>query len=213
MIEGASEGIGLGDKFLKHVSRCKIVCHVLDMAQVDNRDVIEDYKIIRKELKNYSEALYNKREIVVANKMDIETAKENLERFKKEFKDLEIIEVSAATLEGTKELIFKLKEILESIPDEETYDKNEFEDYVLYEFKHEKPYQIKREGQNRWVVTGKDLEKLLKMTRFNSDESALRFARKLKSLGVDDELKNLGAKEGDIVSILDQEFEYEEKLY
>lgn len=86
MIEGASEGIGLGDKFLKHVSRCKIVCHVLDMAQVDNRDVIEDYKIIRKELKNYSEALYNKREIVVANKMDIETAKENLERFKKNLK-------------------------------------------------------------------------------------------------------------------------------
>lgn len=213
MIEGASSGIGLGDKFLKHASRCKIICHVLDMAQTDNRDVIEDYKIIRKELLSYSKELYNKKEIIVANKMDIDTASDNLERFKKEYKDLDIIEVSAATLKGTKELIYKLKDILLEIPEEEIYNKNEFEDYVLYEFKHEKPYQIKSVGTNKWVVTGESLEKLLKMTRFNSDESALRFARKLKSLGVDDELKSLGAKEGDIVSILDQEFEYEEKLY
>ena len=159
------------------------------------------------------ENLYNKKEIIVANKMDLEVSKENLERFKSEFKDLPIVEVSAATLEGTKELVFKLKEVLETIPDEEIYKENEFEDYVLYEFKHEKPYKITREGQNKWVVTGDELEKLLKMTRFNSDESALRFARKLKNLGVDEELKQLGAKEGDTVCILDQEFEYEERLY
>lgn len=213
MIEGSSEGVGLGDKFLKHASRCKIVAHVLDMGQVDGRDVIEDYKIIRNEIKQYDENLYNKKEIIVANKMDLEVSKENLERFKSEFKDLPIVEVSAATLEGTKELVFKLKEVLETIPDEEIYKENEFEDYVLYEFKHEKPYKITREGQNKWVVTGDELEKLLKMTRFNSDESALRFARKLKNLGVDEELKQLGAKEGDTVCILDQEFEYEERLY
>jgi len=213
LIEGSSEGIGLGDKFLRHVSRCKIVCHVLDMAQVDGRDVIEDYKIIRKEIKKYDEHLYKKKEIIVANKMDLEVSKENLKRFKSEFKDKEIIEVSAATKEGTKELIFKLKEILESLPDEEIYEKQEFEDYVLYEFKHEKPYKIERFGDHTWIVKGDELEKLLKMTRFNSDESALRFAKKLKNLGVDDELKQLGAKEGDIVRILDQEFEYEERLY
>ena len=86
------------------------------------------------------------------------------------------------------------------------------EDYVLYEFKNEKPYRIIKDNET-WVVTGDNLEKLLKMTRFNSDESALRFARKLKRLGVDDELKALGAKEGDTVRILDQEFEYEERLY
>ena len=90
LIEGASEGVGLGDKFLKHVRRCKIICHVLDMAQVDGRDVIEDYKIIRNELKKYDEHLYNKKEIIVANKMDLESSKENLERFKKEFPDKEI---------------------------------------------------------------------------------------------------------------------------
>ncbi len=213
LIEGSSKGIGLGDKFLKHASRCKIVCHVLDMAEVDNRDVIEDYKIIRNEIKNFDENLYNKKEIVVANKMDLEISKENLKRFKKEFPNIEVIEVSAATKMGVKELVFKLSEILKNIPDEEIYKDNEFEDYVLYEFKHEKPYKITRIGNNKWLVSGDELEKLLKMTRFNSDESALRFARKLKNLGVDDDLKELGAKEGDTVCILDQEFEYEERLY
>ena len=213
MIEGSSEGVGLGDKFLRHASRCRVVCHVLDMGEVDGRDVTEDYKIIRNEIKKYDENLYNKKELIVANKMDLPNAKENLEKFKKEFKDAEILEVSAATSEGTKELIFKLKELLESLPEEEIYEKNEFEDYVLYEFKHEKPYKIERVGESKWRVTGPELEKLLKMTRFNSDESALRFASKLKALGVDEELKTLGAKEGDTVQILNQEFEYEERLY
>ena len=212
MIEGASEGIGLGDKFLKHASRCRVVCHVLDMAQVDQRDVVEDYKIIRNELKNYDEHLYNKYELIVANKMDLPGANENLEKFKAAYPDKEIIEVSAATQEGTRNLIFKLKEILVDLPEEDIYEKEEMEDFVLYEFKKEKPYNIMRDNDT-WVVTGDNLEKLLKMTRFNSDESALRFAKKLKNLGVDDELKALGAKEGDTVRILDQEFEYEERLY
>lgn len=212
MIEGASEGIGLGDKFLRHASRCKIVAHVLDMGEVDGRDVISDYEIIRNELKNYDEKLYNKKEVIIANKMDLEVSKANLQKFKEKYPDASIIEVSAATLEGTKELIFKLSEILKTIDDSELYDKEEFEDYVLYEFKHEKPYKILHEG-NKWIISGPELEKLLKMTKFNSDEAALRFASKLKYLGVDDELKELGAKHGDTVCILDQEFEYEERLY
>ena len=213
LIEGASEGVGLGDKFLKHISRCKIICHVLDMAQVDNRDVIEDYKIIREELKKYSETLYNKKEIIVANKMDIDGSKENLERFKKEYPNAEIIEISAATKTGINDFIYKIKDILINTPEIEAFEKDEFEDYVLYEFKNEKPYKIIHEGEHTWVLTGEELEKLLKMTRFNSDEAALRFAKKLKNLGVDDDLKRLGAQEGDTVRILDQEFEYEERLY
>ena len=213
LIEGASDGIGLGDKFLKHISRCKIICHVLDMAQVDARDVIEDYKIIRNELKKYNESLYNKKEIIIANKMDIDGSKENLNRFKKEYPNLEVIELSAATKMGIDNLIYKLKDILINTPDEEVYQKEEFEDYVLYEFKNEKPYKIIHEGEHTWVITGEKLEKLLKMTRFNSDEAALRFAKKLKNLGVDDDLKALGAQEGDTVRILDSEFEYEERLY
>ena len=212
LIEGSSEGVGLGDKFLRHASRCKIVCHVLDMAQVEGRDVIEDYKTIRNEIKEYDESLYNKPELIVANKMDLDVSHENLERFKKEFNDKEIIEVSAATKMGTKELIYKLKSMLESLPEVNLYESEAMEDYVLYEFKHTKPYKITKEG-NVWVLSGKELEKLLKMTRFNSDESALRFASKLKRLGVDDELKALGAKNGDTVKILNHEFEYEERLY
>ena len=212
LIEGSSKGIGLGDKFLRHASRCKMVCHVLDMAQVDGRDVIDDYKIIRNEIKEYDENLYNKPEIIVANKMDLDISKENLKRFKSVYPDKEVIEVSAATKMGTKELIYKLKEMLLSLPEVNMYESNEMEDYVLYEFKHTKPYQITKDG-NVWVVSGKDLEKLLKMTRFNSDESALRFASKLKRLGVDDDLKALGAQNGDTVRILDHEFEYEERLY
>lgn len=212
LIEGASEGIGLGDKFLKHVSRCKVICHVLDMGQTEGRDVVDDYKIIRNELKKYSENLFNKKEIVVANKMDINGSIENLSRFKKAYPDLEVIELSAATHSGIKELIYRLKELVINLPDEDAFEKNEFEDYVLYEFKNEKPYKITKSG-TKWIVSGEKLEKLLKMTRFNSDESTLRFASKLKSLGVDDELKSLGAKTGDTVCILDKEFEYEERLY
>lgn len=212
MIEGASDGIGLGDKFLRHASRCKIIAHVLDMASVEGRNVIEDYKTIRNELKKYDENLYNKREIVIANKMDLDGSKDNLKKFIKEFPNIEVIEVSAATKLGIKELTFKLKEILETIPEEELYSKEEMEDFVLYEFKKEKPYKIIHEG-DKWIITGDYLEKLLKMTRFNSDEAALRFASKLKRLGVDDDLKDMGAKQGDTVVILDQEFEYEERLY
>ncbi len=212
LIEGSSKGVGLGDKFLKHVSRCKIICHVLDMAQIENRDVIKDYEIIRNEIKQYDENLYNKFELIVANKMDVEGSLDNLKRFKEKYPDKQIIEVSATSKIGIKELIYKLKDILIQIPDIKMYQKEEFEDYVLYEFKNEKPYHITKEGDT-WILSGNELEKLFKMTRFNSDESALRFAKKLKQLGVDDELKKLGAKQGDTVKILDQEFEYEERIY
>ena len=211
LIKGASIGVGLGDKFLKHATRCKIICHVLDMGQTEGRDVIEDYKIIREELKNYDEKLYNKKEIIIANKMDVPGSSDNLERFKKEYPNSDIIEISAATRMGLKELTYKLKDILIELPDEELYEENEKEDFVLYEFKKDKPYEIKQNG-NKWIISGKALEKLLKMTRFNSDEAALRFAKKLENLGVDDELRKLGAKHGDIVCILDQEFEFEDRL-
>ena len=105
-----------------------------------------------------------------------------------------------------------INEKLKSIPDETVYKEHEFENYVLYEFKNEKPYKITKEGDT-WIISGEKLEKLFKMTRFNSDESANRFARKLKHMGVDDELKSLGAKEGDTVKILDFEFEYEDHMY
>ena len=211
IIEGASEGIGLGDKFLKHASRCRVIGIVLDMSGT-LRDVNEEYDIVKKELKNYSEKLYNKKSVVIANKMDYESAEENLDKFKKEHKDVEVIEVSAVTLSGIEELKYKLYDLYTNSSSEEMYDKEETESYVLYEFKNEKPYEIIKENDHTYILKGEKLENLLRKTKFNGEEAELRFARKLKNLGVDEELSKMGAKEGDTVKILDYEFEYEERL-
>ncbi len=211
IIEGASEGVGLGDKFLKHALRTKVIAFVLDASELEGRNIIEDYKILKSELKKYSEKLYNKKHLVILNKIDISTSKENVIKFKNEFPNETVILTSAVTKENIKELKYKLKELLDIAKDDEIYDKNEFENYVLYEFKNEKPYEITKINDNTWRVSGENLEKLLKKTRFNSDEAALRFAKKLKTLGIDEELRNLGAKEGDIVKILEQEFEFDER--
>ena len=211
IIEGASEGIGLGDKFLKHASRCRVVAIVLDMSGTF-RDVNLEYTTVKKELKNYSEKLYNKQAVVIANKMDYETSKDNLDKFIKENKDVMVIPVSAVTLEGIEELKYKLYDLFINTSSEEMYDKEETESYVLYEFKNEKPYEIIKENDHTYVLKGEKLEKLLQKTKFNGEEAELRFARKLKNLGVDEELAKMGAKEGDTVKILDYEFEYEERL-
>ena len=211
IIEGASEGIGLGDKFLKHASRCKVIAYVIDMASTEGRDVIEEYEVLKKELKNYSERLYNKKSIVIANKSDMPSFNENLEKFKKKYKDVEIITTSAITKSGLEDLKRSLAHLVKTT-EEKVYEDKEFESYVLYEFKKEKPYTITKENDHTYVITGDKLELLLKMTRFNSDEAALKFARKLKNMGIDEELRNLGAKDGDTIRILDQEFEYSERL-
>lgn len=211
IIEGASEGIGLGDKFLKHASRCKVIAYVIDMASTEGRDVIEEYEVLKKELKNYSEKLYNKKSIVIANKSDMPSFNENLEKFKKKYKDVEIITTSAITKSGLEDLKRSLAHLVKTT-EEKVYEDKEFESYVLYEFKKEKPYTITKENDHTYVITGDKLELLLKMTRFNSDEAALKFARKLKNMGIDEELRNLGAKDGDTIRILDQKFEYSERL-
>lgn len=212
IIEGAHSGIGLGDKFLRHALRTKVIAYVIDMSSQEMRDVVEEYKILLNEVKNYSEKLYNKKSLVIANKMDMPNSPENLKKFKEEFKDVQVVETSCITKTGLKELKDKLRLLLDEAINDSEYEENEFESYVLYEFKNEKPYNITRINDNTWLVSGKDLETLLKKTRFNSDEAALRFARKLKNLGIDDELKSLGAKDGDTVKILDNEFEYNERL-
>lgn len=212
IIEGASEGVGLGDKFLRHALRTKVLAYVLDMSGLEGTNPIEDYEILKKEVSLYSEKLAKKKNIIIANKMDMIEAKENLKSFKEKFKNVEIIETSAITHLGINELKNKLRELIDLEEKTKEYENNEFESYILYEFKNEKPYTIKKENESTWIVSGEKLELLLKMTRFNSDEAALRFARKLKNLGIDEELKKLGAKDGDTVKILDSEFEYNEKL-
>ena len=210
LIEGASEGAGLGERFLKHAMRTKVIAHVIDMGAFEGRDPIDDYKIIRKEVENYDDKLARKLEIVIANKMDLPDANENLKRFKKEFPNLEVIEVSAMNQTGIDEMIIKLADLIEKVEAEPIYDEEAKEDHVIFKFKEEKPYNITRDDDGTWVIQGAEIEKLLKMTKFYEDESTARFARKLRGMGVDDELEKLGAKPGDDVKILDFVFTFKE---
>lgn len=206
LIEGASEGIGLGTLFLKHAMRTRILAHVVDMGSSEGRNPIEDYKIIRNEICKYSEILKNKKEVVIASKMDLENSKENLEKFKKAYPEILVIPISCYEMTGIEEMLTKLNEILKDIPKEDLYPKESFK---MYKYEDLKPYSIKRDG-NIWIVSGKEIETLLLMTKFNEDEGVLRFARKFKGMGIEDELESLGAKKGDEVQILDYMFTFKD---
>ena len=209
LIEGASDGEGLGDKFLRHAERTRIICHVIDMSGFEGRNPYDDYVLINKELEKFSEKLINKKQIIIANKMDMEGAKENLEEFKSKVKE-EVFEVSALNNDGLDKVIDKISSLLDEIESTPLYKDTEIESHVLYKFKREKPFTITKES-DAWVVRGDTIEKLFKMTKFNSNDATLRFARKLKNMGIDDELKNKGAISGDTVRILDYEFTYIEQ--
>lgn len=206
LIEGASTGVGLGHKFLKHIERTKIIAHVIDMSGSENRDPYEDYLVIRNELKEFSDKLINKEEIIIANKMDLENSKENLKIFKSKV-NKKIFEISALNNTGLDDVINELSILVKNTKEEELYDKDIIESHVLYKFKYEKPYTIIKEN-NAYVIKGDVVEKIFKMTNFNTDEAISRFGKKLRNMGVDEELEKMGIKEGDIIKVLDYEFEY-----
>ena len=206
LIEGASKGEGLGDQFLKHIERTRVIAHIIDMSGLEGRNPYDDYVIINNELKNYSEKIISKPQIVIANKMDMPNAFENLKQFK-EKTDVEVFEMSAINGNGIDKIINKLADMLDTIKKEPLYEEEKFESHVLYKFKEEQPFTITRDNKT-WIIKGEQVEKLLKMTKFTTDESALRFSNKLRRMGVDDKLKELGAEEGDTVKILDFEFEF-----
>jgi len=208
LIEGASRGDGLGDQFLKHIERTRVIAHVIDMGATEGRNPYEDYVTINNELKQFNPKILEKPQIIIANKMDMPNALENLEEFKKNV-DIEVYPIKAINNEGLKEVIEVLANMLDKIQKQPLYEEEKFESHVLYKFKEEQPFTITNEN-NVWVVKGEKVEKLLKMTKFNTDESANRFANKLRKYGVDDKLRELGAKEGDTVRILDFEFDYKE---
>ena len=206
LIEGASNGLGLGHKFLKHIERTKIIAHIIDMSGIEGRNPYEDYLTIRKELENFSPKLIQKPEIIIANKMDIESSKENLEKFKQKVK-VPIYEVSAIQNKGLNEVLKALKELVKNTKDEVLFPEEVQESHVFYKFKKEKPFTIIKEN-NTYIIKGATVEKLFQMTNFNTEESFFRFSSKLRRMGIDDELEKMGIEEGDIVKILDYEFEY-----
>ncbi len=207
LIKGASLGEGLGDKFLKHIQRTRVIAHIIDMSGLEGRDPLEDYETINKELKDFDEKLILKPQVVIANKMDLEGAKENLERFKEKY-NVSVYEVSAITNKGLDKVLVKIADELDNIKEEPLFSDEAFESHVLYKFKKEQPFTITRDN-DIYVVKGKEIEKLFHMTKF-TDEGAIRFARKLRKMGIDDKLLEMGAKYGDKVQIEDLIFEFKE---
>lgn len=206
LIEGASLGEGLGDRFLKHIERTRVIAHVIDMSAFEGRDPYLDYVTINKELENFNKDILKKPEIIIANKMDLPSAKENLEKFKQKIGDKKIFEVSAMTNTGLEDVVTVLADMLDEIPVTALYEDDKFESHVLYKFKKDEPYTITKED-DCWVIRGDEIEKIFKMTKF-TDEGLARFSKKIRKMGVDDKLIELGAEPGDKVRILDFFFEY-----
>lgn len=208
LIKGASLGEGLGDRFLRHIERTRVIAHIVDISGYEGRDPYEDYVIINNELENFSDKLVNKPQIVIANKIDMPGATENLEVFKKKV-NVPVYPISALTINGLESVINALADMLDKIEKQPLYEEEKFESHVLYKFQEEVPFTITRDNDT-WVIRGDKPEKIFRMTKFNSDESILRFSNKLRRMGVDDKLRSLGAKTGDTVRILDFEFEFKE---
>lgn len=207
LIEGASQGAGLGHKFLKHIERTKIIAHVIDMAGEEQRDPYEDYIAIRRELEDFSPKLLTKPEIIIANKMDGAKAKENLTKFKTKINNKEIYEISAINNVGLDKVIEKLSSLTKTIEREELFTSESQESHVLYKFREEKPFTITKD-KDTYIIKGDIIEKLFRMTNFSTEEAYERFSNKLRRMGVDEELEKVGIKEGDTVKILDFEFEW-----
>lgn len=207
IIEGAHNGAGLGLEFLRHIERCRVIVHVIDMAATDGRNPYEDYVIINNELKEYKMNLSKRPMIIVANKMDMPNAKENLIEFKKHVKE-PIIEISALTKENIKELLYKIADTLETTEEFSIFEEDEL-DVVEYSLKDEDEFfQIERQDDGVFNVTGTKLKRLFDMTDFDSETARFRFARQLRTYGLDDKLRKLGVKNGDTVRIFDFEFEF-----
>ncbi|WP_343012214.1 GTPase ObgE [Gemella morbillorum] len=219
LIEGASQGVGLGHQFLRHIERTKVIVHVVDMSATDGRDPYEDYKIINQELGEYNMRLLERPQIVVANKMDIPAAQENLEEFKAKLAadggEVDIVEISAFTRTNVDNLLYKISDILDSTDPNMLYELDTEEESmgnrVLYKHKpKDETFKITRDDTGAYVVSGPGIERAFLMTDFNRDASVRRFAQQMRSMGVDDALRERGCKNGDTVKILKGEFEFVE---
>lgn len=205
LIEGAHQGSGLGHQFLRHIERTRVLLFVLDTAQTEGRDCLEDYEVLRRELQAFNQDLAGRPFLIAANKMDLPEAEANFKRLQTRFAD-KVIPISAATSQGIEVLIDRTWELLSQVPREEVL-VGEVE--VIRRFEEEEPFNIEK-IDGVYEVTGKRIEKLVAMTNFNTDEGLQRFQRSIEKMGLEQALKNMGVKEGDTVRIKDLEFDYTE---
>lgn len=216
LIEGASQGVGLGIEFLRHIERTRVLLHVIDMSGVEGRNPVDDYYTINNELEEYDLKLRERPQIVVANKMDMPESAENLKQFKEEMakagEEIELFEISALSQKGLNQVMNRTAELLETAPQFPLYEEEtDQEERVLYKFTPEnKEFMITRDPDGTWVISGDKVVKLYQMTNFQFDESIMRFSRQLRGMGIDQELRNKGAKGGDTVRIDDFEFDFVE---
>ncbi|MFM9327331.1 GTPase ObgE [Paenibacillus mesotrionivorans] len=220
LIEGAHTGIGLGHEFLRHVERTRVIVHVVDMSASEGRDPYEDWVKINDELKLYNVKLERRPQLVVANKMDIPEAAEHLEIFKRKLEEehgiTEVIPISAASRQGVRELIYRITQMLATVPEEldEEKEENPVQERVVYTFTKQKDpndFSIEVDEDGVFVVESNNIETMMRRFNFASDDTVLRFARTLRKMGVDQALRDRGAKDGDTVRIGKFEFEFSEK--
>ncbi len=207
VIEGASEGVGLGIQFLRHIERTRLLLHVIDCSGSEGRNPVDDFHVINNELKKYSEKLSKRKQIIVANKVDImqdDTGFKELEKLVKK-EGMELFKISAVTGEGIKELFNHVSEVLKTLPKEDLFD---IEDKVLYTLEDEVEEFNVEIVDGDYIVSGPAVEKLMGRINIGDNESMAYLERKLQDLGINDKLREMGVKEGDTVKLLDWEFEW-----
>ena len=207
IIEGASDGVGLGIQFLRHVERTRLLLHVIDVAGTEGRNPVDDFNKINEELKKYSEKLAGRKQIIVANKIDSMQDENNYKELEELAKNngLEIFKISAVTGEGLNELFNYVAEIIKTLPKEYIVEPEERMIYTLEE--EEDPFTVIR-NNNEFTVEGPAIDRLMARVNTEDNESFAYLQRMLKKLGIDDALKAKGVKEGDTVNILDWVFEW-----
>lgn len=211
LIEGASQGVGLGHEFLRHIERTKVIIHMVDGASVEGRDPLEDILAINKELEAYDPHILDKPQVIAANKMDvcIDGQDEVLQKLKQHFEPegIEVYAISAVSGEGVKELLFHVNELLKTCPSEVTVYEAEY-DPALQFFKDE-PFTVEYNAEeDEYVVEGPKIEKMLGYTNIDSEKGFLFFQRFLKAQGILKELEELGIEEGDTVRMYGLVFDY-----
>ncbi|MBX6352895.1 MAG: GTPase ObgE [Thermoflavifilum sp.] len=210
LIEGAHEGHGLGHEFLRHIERTRVIIHVIDMAAVEGRDPVQDYHVIREELRRYRAELADRPELVAANKMDLPGAEEHLQRFREALPNLRVFPISGATGQGVHALMRAAADLLDQLGPVPTLVEEVPETRKVYRYEpSEEPFEIRRDGPV-FVVSSAQLEKLVQMTNFDQYDAVKRFQHILARRGVDEALRKAGAKEGDVIRIGDMEFDFVE---
>ena len=210
LIEGASQGKGLGLQFLRHIERCRVIVHVLDMGSEENRDPLLDYEVINQELEQYDYDLLRRPQIVVANKMDLDAAKENLTRFKEKYPEVPIFPTTTIIHEGIQPLLYAIADLL-AVTDEFPLREMVERQGVVYKFVEEEPdFEIKNLGNGRFQVTGNKMFRLVSMTDFANESGLMRFSHQLRTMGLDDALRKAGAQDGDMIQLFEYEFEFVE---